>query len=230
MQPVQLTMQPLQPQGASPPVPQRWAEALRNVQAAQRQLDDLARQLDSALYIDEEAWRQAVPQAQFTAALQVGSGSGSGSSAVLAAAAGPGGLRYACLLDLTVYSTATEPATQTHVILHVLHHPLLPDLLARMPKWGKLWERRAHAWPCADPRLSTYALQGQQRKIMELEAHLATVVARLEESERARRAAEARVSELSTEARQGAAWAPQRAAPPPAFASCSQGAPIFWTI
>ncbi len=65
-------MQPLQSQGASPPVPQRWAEALRNVEAAQRQLDDLARQLDSALYLDEEAWRQALPQAQFTAALQVG--------------------------------------------------------------------------------------------------------------------------------------------------------------
>lgn len=53
-------------------MPQRWAEALRNVEAAQRQLDDLARQLDSALYLDEEAWRQALPQAQFTAALQVG--------------------------------------------------------------------------------------------------------------------------------------------------------------
>ncbi|KAL4422511.1 hypothetical protein ABPG75_008708 [Micractinium tetrahymenae] len=103
-------MQPLQPQGASPPVPHRWAEALRNVEAAQLQLDDLARQLDSALYLDEEAWRQAVPQAQFTA-----------------------------------------------------------------------------------------ALQGQQRKIAELEAQLAAVVARLEDSERARRAAEARVVELSGE-------------------------------
>ena len=70
--PVQVTMQPLQPAGAQqPPVPSRWAEAVRNVEAAQRTLDDLSRQLDGALYLDEEAWQQAVPHAQFSAALHV---------------------------------------------------------------------------------------------------------------------------------------------------------------
>ncbi len=44
-------------------------------------------------------------------------------------------------------------------------------------------------------------LQGQQRKIAELEAQLAALVARLEESERARQAAEARAAELSAEVR-----------------------------
>jgi len=48
-------------------------------------------------------------------------------------------------------------------------------------------------------------VQGQQRKIAELEAQLAAVVARLEESERARRAAEERVRELSSEVGAGEA-------------------------
>lgn len=76
-QPVQVVMQPLQPPSSSQQpasVPLRWAEAIRNVDSAQRTLEDLARQLDSALYLDEEAWRQAVPHAQFSAALQVSSG------------------------------------------------------------------------------------------------------------------------------------------------------------
>lgn len=49
--------------------------------------------------------------------------------------------------------------------------------------------------------LVTPVLQGQQRKIAELESQLAALVARLEESERARQAAEARVAELGAEVR-----------------------------
>lgn len=105
--PVQLTMQPV-PQ--APPLPLRWAEAVRGVEAAQAGLDALAKQLEGALYLDEEAWQQAVPHERWAA-----------------------------------------------------------------------------------------ALQGQQRKIAELEAQLTTVVTQLEASERARAAAEERVRQLGGE-------------------------------
>jgi predicted RNase H-like nuclease (RuvC/YqgF family) len=42
-------------------------------------------------------------------------------------------------------------------------------------------------------------MQGQQRKIQELQQQLQAMAARLEESERGRRAAEQRVQELSAE-------------------------------
>lgn len=58
--------------------------------------------------------------------------------------------------------------------------------------------------PSALPILLPW-MQGQQRKIAELEAQLAAVVVRLEESERARRAAEERVRELSSEVGAGGA-------------------------
>lgn len=72
-QPVQLTMQAV-PQSGAPPMPLRWVEAVRNAEAAQAGLDSLAAQLDGALFLDDEAWQQAVPHAQYTAALQVGAG------------------------------------------------------------------------------------------------------------------------------------------------------------
>ena len=71
--PVQVTMQAV-PQGGAPPLPLRWAEAVRNVVEAQAGLEGLAAQLDGALFLDDEAWQQAVPHAQYTAALQVGAG------------------------------------------------------------------------------------------------------------------------------------------------------------
>jgi hypothetical protein len=70
MPPVQLTMQPIT-QSDQPAVPLRWREALHNMEAAQNTLSDLAKQLEGALYLDDEAWQQAVPHAQFTAALHV---------------------------------------------------------------------------------------------------------------------------------------------------------------
>lgn len=56
-------------------------------------------------------------------------------------------------------------------------------------------------WPAAalDANFSVHAMQGQQRKIQELEQQLRVVVARLEESERGRRAAEERARQLSAE-------------------------------
>ena len=38
-QPLQVTMRPLQPGGSLPPLPLRWAEAVRNAEAAQRSLE-----------------------------------------------------------------------------------------------------------------------------------------------------------------------------------------------
>lgn len=73
---MQVTMQAVPQQ---PPVPLRWVEACRNVEAAQTALDGLIQQLDSALYLDDEAWQQAVPHAQFAAALQVRGWCGKGS-------------------------------------------------------------------------------------------------------------------------------------------------------
>ncbi|KAI7840131.1 hypothetical protein COHA_006170 [Chlorella ohadii] len=65
---VEVTMQAVPP--PQPPLPQRWAAAVQQVEAAQQTLDSLINQLDGALYLDDEAWQQALPHAQFTAALQ----------------------------------------------------------------------------------------------------------------------------------------------------------------
>lgn len=43
---------------------------------APQTLGTLIKQLDGALYLDDEAWQQALPHAQFSAALQVGGKSG----------------------------------------------------------------------------------------------------------------------------------------------------------
>ena len=72
--PVQVTMQPLQPSGAhqqQAPVPLRWTEAIAALEEAQGTLDELGKQIEGAIYLDEETWTQAVPHAQFTAALHV---------------------------------------------------------------------------------------------------------------------------------------------------------------
>ena len=84
MQPVQVTMRPLPATPASPPLPARWAEAVRNVEEAQTTLLGVIETLDSALYLDEETWQHALPHAQFVAALQV---RGPAAAAAAAAAA-----------------------------------------------------------------------------------------------------------------------------------------------
>lgn len=109
-------------------------------------LDSLIKQLDGALYLDDEAWQQALPHAQFTAALQVG---GEG--------AGLGTLPCHC---------CRWPG-----------HP--PDV----------W--RCAPLPSTAPT-ATLHLQGQQRKIAELEQQVQALVVKLEASERARAAAEER--------------------------------------
>lgn len=72
--PVQVTMQPLQPSGSQQqqaPIPLRWTEAIAALEEAQGTLDALEKQIEGAIYLDEETWTQAVPHAQFTAALHV---------------------------------------------------------------------------------------------------------------------------------------------------------------
>ena len=69
-------MQPLQPSGSQQqqaPIPLRWTEAIAALEEAQGTLDALGKQIEGAIYLDEETWTQAVPHAQFTAALHVGS-------------------------------------------------------------------------------------------------------------------------------------------------------------
>lgn len=123
-----------------------WQPTCCRSAAPPQTLDSLIKQLDGALYLDDEAWQQALPHAQFTAALQVG-GEGAG----------------------------------------------LGTLACHCCRWpGHL----PNVWRCA-PLPSTgptaaVRLQGQQRKIAELEQQVQALVVKLEASERARAAAEER--------------------------------------
>lgn len=52
-------------------LPQRWQQAVDNLESAVTNLDQLAQALDGALYLDDDEWQKALPVHKYNMAIQV---------------------------------------------------------------------------------------------------------------------------------------------------------------
>ncbi len=52
-------------------LPQRWKQAVENMNSALSSFEQLAQALDGALYLDQDEWDKALPTHKYTMAVQV---------------------------------------------------------------------------------------------------------------------------------------------------------------